>query len=184
MYQGRTQKAKSTRSGVYAETMRTRRHQILSAALGFAGVLLLPSIASADITAFIGVNTTPVARSVRGLSVGTGLVIVAFEFEYASTSEDLLEGAPSLRTFMFNGLLQTPIPVARMQFYGTAGAGAYRETLVEDSETNFGLNVGGGVKVSLVGPLRLRFDYRVFTLKGDARHPRPQRLYAGVNLKF
>jgi opacity protein-like surface antigen len=55
---------------------------------------------------------------------------------------------------------------------------------VEDSETNFGLNVGGGVKVSLVGPLRLRFDYRVFTLKGDARHPRPQRLYAGVNLKF
>jgi len=80
------------------------------------------------------------------------MVIVAFEFEYSSTSEDLLEGAPSLRTFMFKGLLQTPIPIARMQFYGTAGGGAYWETLVNDSETNVGLNVGGGVKVTLVGP--------------------------------
>ena len=35
------------------------------------------------------------------------------------------EGAPSLRTFMFNGLLQTPVPIAGMQFYGTAGGGGY-----------------------------------------------------------
>ena len=34
------------------------------------------------------------------------------------------------------------------------------------SETNVGVNVGGGVKMSLAGPLRLRLDYRVFTLKG------------------
>jgi opacity protein-like surface antigen len=164
--------------------MRMRRQQIRSLALGLAALLLVPSIASADVTAFFGFNTTPSTRSVRGFSVGTGLVIVAFEFEYSSTSEDLLEAAPSLRTFMFNGLLQTPIPIARMQFYGTFGAGGYRETLVEDAETNFGMNVGGGAKVSLVGPLRLRFDYRVFTLKGNPRHARPQRFYAGINLKF
>jgi hypothetical protein len=47
-----------------------------------------------------------------------------------------------------------------------------------------GINVGGGVKVSVAGPLRLRFDYRVFTLQGDPRHSKPQRFYAGVNLKF
>jgi opacity protein-like surface antigen len=85
---------------------------------------------------------------------------------------------------MFNGLVQTPIPIAGMQFYGTAGGGVYRETLAGDSETHVGVNVGGGVKVSLIGPLRLRLDYRVATLKGDARYPKPQRFYAGVNIKF
>ena len=71
-----------------------------------------------------------------------------------------------------------------MQFYGTAGGGAYRESLNDSSETNFGINVGGGVKVSLAGPLRVRFDYRVFTLQGSPRHSKPQRFYAGLNLKF
>jgi len=32
--------------------------------------------------------------------------------------------------------------------------------------------------------VRLRLDYRVFTLSGNPRHPRPQRFYAGINLKF
>jgi hypothetical protein len=143
-----------------------------------------PSTASADFTAFIGSTTTPENRFARGLSVGVGLVIVGFEFEYANTSEEEEDLAPGLRTFMFNGLLQTPFPIAGMQFYGTAGAGVYRETLLDDSETNVGLNVGGGVKVSLIGPLRLRLDYRVFTLSGDPRHSKPQRFYAGLNVKF
>ena len=146
--------------------------------------LAFPSAASADFTAFIGSTTTPDNRFARGLAVGMGLVIVGFEFEYASTNEEELDLAPGLRTFMFNGLLQTPFPIAGMQFYGTAGAGAYRETLLEESETNVGMNVGGGVKLSLLGPLRLRLDYRVFTLNGDPRHSKPQRFYAGVNVKF
>lgn len=152
-------------------------------------VLLTPSIASADITAFIGVNGTPTNRPVKGLAVGAGLLIAGFEFEYASTNEDLTDVtdlAPGLRTYMFNGLLQTPFAIAGFQPYATAGAGIYHETLsVPDrSETNAGLNVGGGVKMNLAGPLRLRFDYRVLTLKGDALHPTVQRFYAGVNLKF
>lgn len=146
--------------------------------------LVAPSSASADITAFLGTNPTPVNRVTTGFGVGVGLVIVGFEFEYGHTRENLDELAPSLRTYMFNGLLQTPIPIAGMQFYGTAGAGAYRETLDDDSETNVGINVGGGVKVTLAGPLRLRFDYRIFTLQGDPRHSKPQRFYAGLNLKF
>jgi opacity protein-like surface antigen len=147
-------------------------------------ILLLPWRASADLTGFIGTTTAPENRLNRGFAVGMGLVIVGFEFEYANTSETEEELAPGLKTYMFNGLLQTPFPIARMQFYGTAGGGVYHETLFEDSETNFGINVGGGVKVTLAGPLRLRFDYRVFTLSGDARHTKPQRFYAGLNLKF
>lgn len=160
------------------------RSRFLPSAAVLAGLLLLPSTAAADVTAFIGINPTPVNRSVRGISAGVGLLVVGFEFEYANTSEDLAEAAPALKTFMLNGLVQTPIPVAGVQFYGTAGIGGYRETLATESETNVGMNVGGGIKMSLLGPLRLRLDYRIFTLRGDARHERPQRFYAGLNLKF
>jgi hypothetical protein len=153
-------------------------------AMALAALVLLPSTASADFTGFLGVNPTPSSRVVRGLSLGVGLVIVGFEFEYANTSEDLDEVAPGLRTVMFNGLLQTPVPIAGMQFYATAGGGGYRETLNDVSETHVGINVGGGVKMTLAGPLRLRLDYRVFTLQGDPRHSKPQRFYAGLNLKF
>jgi len=149
-----------------------------------AVLLMLPATAAADFTAFLGVNPTPSSRTVRGLSGGFGLLIVGFEFEYANTSEDFDDRAPGLRTFMFNGLLQTPFPIAGLQFYGTAGAGGYRETLDDTSETQVGINVGGGVKISIAGPLRLRLDYRIFNLQGDPRHPRPQRFYAGLNLKF
>ena len=147
-------------------------------------LLGIASPAAADITAFLGVNPTPTNRATKGFAVGTGLLVVGFEFEYAHANEDLIEGSPSLRTFMFNGLVQTPIPIAGMQFYATAGGGVYRESLNDNSETNLGVNVGGGVKMTLVGPLRLRLDYRVTTLKGDPRYPRPQRFYAGVNVKF
>jgi opacity protein-like surface antigen len=147
--------------------------------------VLVPVPASADFTAFLGVNPTPTNRTLTGLSGGVGLLIVGFEFEYANTREDAGESAPGLRTFMFNGLVQTPIPIGGMQFYGTAGGGVFRETLNDDSETNVGINVGGGVKMNLAGPLRLRLDYRVFTLRGsDVRHSKPQRFYAGLNLKF
>jgi opacity protein-like surface antigen len=157
----------------------------LALPLALTIALLLPSTASADITAFLGVNPTPENRVLTGLSGGFGLLIVGFEFEYAHTREDLDELAPELRTYMFNGLLQTPVPIGGIQFYGTAGAGVYRESLADISETNVGINVGGGIKMNLAGPLRLRLDYRIFTLQGDdVRHSKPQRFYAGLNLKF
>ena len=159
-----------------------KRLFLVTSALLFA--LLIPMPAHADITAFLGVNPTPVNRPVKGIAGGIGLLIVGFEFEYADTSEDEVEAAPRLRTYMGNGLVQTPFPIAGMQFYATAGGGVYRESLLEVSETHVGINVGGGVKMSLIGPLRLRLDYRVFTLKGEPRHPNPHRFYAGLNLKF
>ncbi len=170
--------------------MRSRWLTRIACAGSLAIILFfLPAVASADVTAFFGSNRTPSDRSVKGFAIGTGLVIVAFEFEYANTNDDLVKAAPQLRTYFFNGLVQTPIPIARMQFYGTAGAGVYqetldRETLDELSETNVGIALGGGVKVTLFGPVRLRFDYRVFTLQGSPLHSKPQRFYAGINLKF
>jgi hypothetical protein len=146
--------------------------------------LLAPTPAFADITAFIGINGTPAQRTVKGFSGGIGLVIVAFEFEYADTTQDRQEAAPGLKTYMGNALLQTPFPIGGMQFYATAGAGVFRETLEELSETHVGTNIGGGVKANILGPLRLRLDYRVFMLRGSPLHSNPQRFYAGLNLKF
>jgi len=157
---------------------------MLRALLVCCVLVATPATALADITAFLGVNPTPASRPVRGFSIGAGLLIVGFEFEYARSSQDLAEGAPQLQTYMGNGLLQTPFPIAGMQFYATAGGGMYRETLADVRQTHVGINVGGGVKMSLAGPLRLRLDYRVFTLQGSARHARPQRFYAGLNLRF
>jgi opacity protein-like surface antigen len=162
--------------------MRFRTFSLFSCAVSL--LLLTPSPAAADITAFLGSNPTPTARLVKGASAGVGLVIVGFEFEYAHTNEDREQAAPGLWTYMFNGLLQTPVPIAGMQFYGTAGGGVFHETLNSLSETNVGINVGGGIKLALAGPLRLRFDYRVFTLQGSPLYSKPQRFYAGVNLKF
>jgi hypothetical protein len=147
-------------------------------------LLAFASQARADVTVFLGGNTTPAARQVRGFAFGGGLLVIGFEFEYSDTREDPEEAAPSLRTGMGNLLLQTPVPIGRFQPYFTTGAGAYRETLNDVSETQLGANVGGGVKMRLVGPLRARFDYRVFRLRGEPLHPTVQRVYAGANLSF
>jgi hypothetical protein len=140
--------------------------------------------ARADVTAFLGANMTPSSRTAKGFAFGAGLLIVGFEFEYASSSEDQPEFAPSLKTGMGNVLLQSPLPLFGVQPYFTTGAGGYRETLGAVHETGFGSNVGGGVKVSLVGPLRLRLDYRVFKLGDGALNSPAHRIYAGLNLKF
>lgn len=143
------------------------------------------SPARADITAFIGANTTPDNRMARGVAIGTGLLIVGFEFEYSATSESATAPvAPSLKSGMGNLLLQTPTAVLGFQPYFTTGVGIYRETLGDRDDTGLGLNTGGGVKVSLVGPLRLRVDYRVFKLGSGALYSPAHRVYAGLNLKF
>ena len=148
------------------------------------GLTLSPSRASADITAFFGTTPTPATRVAKGIAVGAGLLIVAFEFEYSNTNEDEVELAPGLRTGMGNVLLQTPLAIGGFQPYVTVGGGAYRETIGERQETSFAGNVGGGVKISVAGPLRLRLDYRVFNLSGDPLESRVHRIYAGANLKF
>lgn len=145
---------------------------------------LLARPAAADLTAFLGTTTSPEARVLKGAAVGTGFLVLGFEFEYATTDADVAKLAPSLKTGMANALLQSPVPVLRMQPYFTTGLGLYRERLGTATDTGLGFNTGGGVKISLAGPLRLRLDYRVFKLGSDAVVSPSHRFYAGLNLKF
>ena len=140
--------------------------------------------AHADGTLFLGAQTTPSNRPSRGFAIGFGVLFVGFEFEYASVSEDVEASAPSLKTGVGNVLLQTPVPIYGFQPYFTTGGGVYRERLNQREETSFATNIGGGVKVSLAGPLRLRVDYRVFKLGSGALTSPTHRLYGGLNLSF
>jgi hypothetical protein len=152
--------------------------------LACAIVLIAAPPAWADATIFLGANTTPVNRAVRGGAFGAGLLVIGFEGEYAFTPDDPAAAAPSLTTGSGNVLIQTPLAVLGLQPYLTTGAGLYRETLAGHQDTSFALNTGGGVKISLIGPLRLRVDYRVFKLGSDALYSPAHRIYAGLNLKF
>lgn len=140
--------------------------------------------ARADLTAFLGITTTPENRTARGLSGGFGFLIVGFEFEYANTPEDDRDPLPGMRTWSGNVLLQTPLDVGGVQLYGTGGFGAYTEELRDASETSTALNFGGGAKIRLIGPLRLRLDYRMFKLQGSPLYATYHRFYAGANLGF
>jgi len=154
------------------------------AALALCFWALTPKAASADATAFIGVNTSPANRVARGLAIGTGLLILGFEFEYADTTDDVASGAPSLNTGTGNLLLQTPIAFAGFKPYFEIGGGVYHEELSAISNTGFVGDTGAGVKISLIGPIRLRVDYRVMTLKNGALVSPAHRIYAGLNVKF
>ncbi|MCX6543581.1 MAG: hypothetical protein NTV05_04110 [Acidobacteria bacterium] len=159
-----------------------------AAAVLAVGALLLPSPARADVTAFIGSlkSTAPQAASqtVSGVAAGVTLVVVGFEFEYSHASEDAAAAKAGLSTGMVSALVRTP--TGRIQFYGMVGVGVYRETLGASATTNTMASVGGGATIGLAGPLGVRIDYRLFTLRNPAnadtstRH----RIYAGVNLKF
>lgn len=160
--------------------MRSVRATMLAAL--FCAVSATPALA--DITVFIGANTTPANRQLRGVAMGAGLLVVAFEFEYANTSDDPAALAPSLKTGMGNVLFQTPVAFMGIQPYFTTGAGIYREELGAHQDTGIGFNAGGGAKISLIGPVRLRVDYRVFKLGGGALNSPAHRVYVGLNLKF
>ncbi|MCC7417989.1 MAG: hypothetical protein IT176_12705 [Acidobacteria bacterium] len=160
--------------------MRIPRAIALAAALS----VVCAGTARADATAFLGANLSPANRAVRGGALGFGLLIVGFELEYASTPGDPQADAPGLRTGSANILLQTPIAFMGIQPYFTTGGTVYREALGTHRDTSFGVNTGGGVKISLVGPVRLRVDYRVLKLGKGALTSPAHRVYAGLNLKF
>jgi hypothetical protein len=148
--------------------------------LALALVAGQPSPAHADATAFWGYSPTPSNRSATGFAVGVNIIVVGFEFEYSHVAEDSAAAATGIGSGMINALIQTP---THTQLYVTAGGGFYHETLNSNGHTGFGSNVGGGIKLPLAGPLRLRIDYRVFNLHGSAAK-NPKRLYAGINLSF
>jgi opacity protein-like surface antigen len=154
-------------------------------AIALAGLmsLAMSAEARADVTGFVGATITPANRQVRGFSAGLGLLIVGFEFEYADTTADPAAAAPALKVGSGNVLLQPPTAIFGFQPYVTTGVGFYSETLGAHDDTGLAYNTGGGVKVSLAGPLRLRVDYRVFRLGSGALYSPAHRVYVGLNLK-
>jgi OOP family OmpA-OmpF porin len=71
-----------------------------------------------------------------------------------------------LNTFFYSGLLGYTIPLgARLDLYGVGGvSGAYWNTSDEGSETDLGLNYGGGIRLYLTEGLALTADYRMFQI--------------------
>jgi hypothetical protein len=150
--------------------------------VALSAALLVPASAAADVTGFLGLMSSPNSRHARGFSIGINLLVVGFEFEYSRSNEDVTTAAPGLTTSMFNGVVITP--TGNTQLYFTVGGGLYRERIGADTETSYGTNVGAGIKMGLMGPLRLRIDYRVFDLRGTPLVKNPQRFYAGINIPF
>lgn len=146
-------------------------------------LVLTPLPAAADATVFLGSTTSPVHRTVKGFAAGVSLLVVGFEFEYATIKEDPTANVPALTTTAGNVFAQT-VGLPGVTLYLTTGAGVYRETLGPDRETSMLLNNGGGAKIKLAGPLRARVDYRVFNFRGHPQHSVVQRIYAGLNLAF
>lgn len=138
--------------------------------------------ARADFTAFLGASPTPETRWLRGLSAGSGVLVIGWEFEYATLAES--ETAPGLTTGFGNLLLQTPGLVSPVQVYGTTGVGLYRERLGTRQETHVGSTFGGGVKIRVAGPLRVRLDYRLLRLQGTPLERNVHRYYVGANIGF
>ena len=81
-------------------------------------------------------------------------------------------------------LLQTPVLIGGFQPYFETGAGFYSEALGARTDSGFAFGTGGGVKISLAGPLRLRVDYRGIKPASGALASPAHRIYAGLNLKF
>lgn len=162
------------------------RNSTLAPVIALTILFLAGSVrpASADITAFLGLSPTPERHTVKGFSGGLSLLVVGFEVEFSHLGEDTLDALPGLKTYSGNVFVQTPIEVKGTQFYATAGGSGYREYLGTRQETHVGVNVGGGVKIRVMGPVRLRLDYRVFQLRGEPLYSTYQRFYAGANIAF
>jgi hypothetical protein len=152
----------------------------LTLALGLFGAIPV----FADATIFAGAAFTPSpVRPVTGVAVSMSLLVVGLEVEVARSPEDLKDDVPSMREGSASVIVQTP--TGRVKLYGLLGAGIYRESLGGDTlDTNMLLQVGGGVKVGLIGPLGVRVDYRVQTLNGHTDDKYRHRVYGGLALAF
>ena len=112
-----------------------------------------------------------------GVAVGSGLLIVGFEFEYAHTERGSgrrlrRRSRPAWATCCCRRRSRS----SASSRISRPAAPVYRETLGDAQETRFGIERRRRGEVSLVGPLRLRVDYRVFKLGSDALTRRAPRL--------
>lgn len=168
--------------GADRRCMTLSKHAVAAPLLALTLLVALPSPARADATVFLGGSRNPTSNRISGAAFGLGLLVVGFEVEGALHRESVSDGVPGLKTGMANVLVQTP--TGAIQLYGTLGGGLYQETIGAANKTNVGTNIGGGLKIGLAGPLRIRVDFRVLHLNGTPKNATTQRFYVGANLKF
>ena len=82
--------------------------RLLPTVVALAILIGIARPAAADATVFLGTMSNPSNRLTRGFGVGFSLLVVGFEFEYGTVSEDDLDATPALTTGMGNLLVQTP----------------------------------------------------------------------------
>jgi hypothetical protein len=105
---------------------------------------------------------------------------VGVEFEYSTITEDAPKVAPGLKTYMGNGMLITP--GRKAQLYFALGVGHYTETLTGVEQSGTATAFGIGIKWKLLGPIRLRGDYRTISLRGTPVVSKPKRFYVGISI--
>jgi hypothetical protein len=159
----------------------------LTLSAGAAGAQIRESPVSA--TAFVGTAMTPDPHVAAGVAVGVRPrpTPLSLEFEYSRSGSDPAESVPAIVTLSGNLLLQWPVQPSRYQFYGTVGVGLYVLSLDgQSSEANDVWNIGGGAKIRLAGPLKLRGEYRAFRLAPivGEYHSNEHRLYVGIVAGF
>ncbi len=165
---------------------RNLRGQYVAGALAVM-LLMAAAPAYADGTIFLGVNSTP--NPVVGISGGQTRGRTGWELEYAATRFRATASRPSLYTVTGNFLVYGTENERNIRPFGLVGFGAYGESRADGRgahDMTYGL--GGGARWRLAGAAGLRFDYRLFFLKGPADQ-RPSssvshRLAVGLNLAF
>ena len=136
-------------------------------------------------TVFAGMVPNPAIRGGFGFAFGGGFPGSGFELEIARTASRLAKGAPSLATYGASFFVDTPGTVGRFKVYLIGGLGVWSEQFEPGRGAGeLGVNVGAGLKTTLIGAIKARFDYRLFFLKGSpdgtAEFPHPNRFYVGL----
>jgi hypothetical protein len=146
-----------------------------------------------NMTGFAGVAVASGPHPANGVAVGLKPQPgpVSLEFEYSRSRRDQVAGVLAIETLACNILVQPSRQRSRFQFYGTFGVGLYaplhdpsrrRGGVHQSSEPDSARNIGGGAKVTLAGPLKLRMDYRAFFLAGGESNQ--HRFYVGIVTGF
>ena len=143
-----------------------------------------------NLTAFAGLAMVPDAHAVSGIGVGVRPQPgpVSIEFEYSNSQIDRTRSVPSIVTLAGNFLFQVPVRQSRFELYGAFGLGFYvpQPDRQRGEDADSAWNFGGGTKVTLAGPLKLRMDYRVFRLAPipGRHHSDLRRLSLGIVAGF
>jgi hypothetical protein len=154
-------------------------------------IVMVPVSARGDATVLLGLMSGDGPRPSVGAAFSYCPSVAGFEIEYLGTLGGETAGHSSAGGIFGSVIVQLPTS-SNVQFFAMGGFGVWGETFADGKGTGElgAKNIGGGVKIRIAGPLRLRLDYRLFVL-GDSqdgdRGPstkHPQRFSAGLHLVF